>query len=39
MIATGKQHLVRDFINEAAKNLEEVRSYNGKKIKKIEPNK
>jgi GDPmannose 4,6-dehydratase len=48
VIATGKQHSVRDFINEAAKNLdmdiiwtgknlEEVGSYNGKNIIKIDP--
>jgi GDPmannose 4,6-dehydratase len=48
VIATGKQHSVRDFINEAAKNLdmkiewngknlEEVGSYNGKDIIKINP--
>jgi GDPmannose 4,6-dehydratase len=48
VIATGKQHSVRDFINEAAKNLdmkiewkgknlEEVGSYNGKDIIKIDP--
>ena len=48
VIATGTQHSVRDFINEAAKNLdmdiiwkgknlEEVGSYNGKDIIKIDP--
>ena len=48
VIATGTQHSVRDFINEAAKNLdmdiiwkgknlEEVGSYNGKNIIKIDP--
>jgi len=48
VIATGKQHSVRDFINEASKNLdikiewkgknlEEVGSYNGKDIIKIDP--
>ena len=48
VIATGKQHSVRDFINEAAKNLdmniewtgknlEEIGSYNGKDIIKIDP--
>jgi GDPmannose 4,6-dehydratase len=48
VIATGKQHSVRDFIDEAAKNLdmdiiwkgknlEEVGSYNGKDIIKIDP--
>ena len=48
VIATGKQHSVKDFINEAAKNLdmkiewkgknlEEVGSYNGKDIIKIDP--
>jgi len=48
VIATGKQHSVRDFINEAAKNLdmkiiwkgknlEEVGSYDGKDIIKIDP--
>jgi GDPmannose 4,6-dehydratase len=48
VIATGKQHSVRDFINEAAKNLdiriewkgknlEEVGSYNGKDIIKVDP--
>jgi GDPmannose 4,6-dehydratase len=48
VIATGKQHSVRDFINEAAKNLdmdiiwkgknlEEVGSYAGKDIIKIDP--
>jgi GDPmannose 4,6-dehydratase len=48
VIATGKQHSVRDFINEAAKNLdidiiwkgknlEETGSYNGKDIIKIDP--
>jgi GDPmannose 4,6-dehydratase len=48
VIATGKQHSVRDFINEAAKNLdmdiiwkgknlEEVASYNGKDIIKVDP--
>ena len=47
VIATGTQHSVRDFINEAAKNLdmdiiwkgknlEEVGSYNGKDIIKID---
>jgi GDPmannose 4,6-dehydratase len=47
VIATGKQHSVRDFINEAAKNLdmkiiwsgknlEEVGSYNGKDIIKVD---
>jgi GDPmannose 4,6-dehydratase len=48
VIATEKQHSVRDFINEAAKNLdmdiiwkgknlEEVGSYNGKDIIKVDP--
>jgi GDPmannose 4,6-dehydratase len=48
VIATGKQYSVRNFINEAAKNLdmkiewkgknlEEVGSYNGKDIIKIDP--
>jgi GDPmannose 4,6-dehydratase len=48
VIATGKQHSVRDFINEVAKNLdmnilwkgknlEEVGSYNGKHIIKVDP--
>ena len=48
VIATGTQHSVRDFINEVAKNLdmeiiwkgknlEEVGSYNGKDIIKIDP--
>ena len=48
VIATGTQHSVRDFIHEAAKNLdmdiiwkgknlEEVGSYNGKDIIKIDP--
>jgi GDPmannose 4,6-dehydratase len=48
VIATGKQHSVRDFVNEAAKNLdmniewkgknlEEVGSYDGKDIIKIDP--
>ena len=48
VIATGKQHSVRDFINEAAKNLdmniewkgknlEEEGSYDGKKIIKVDP--
>ncbi len=48
VIATGKQHSVRDFVNEAAKNLdmnivwkgknlEETGSYNGKDIIKIDP--
>jgi GDPmannose 4,6-dehydratase len=48
VIATGKQHSVRDFINESAKNLdmkiewkgknlEEVGSYDGKDIIKIDP--
>jgi GDPmannose 4,6-dehydratase len=48
VIATGKQYSVRDFINEAAKNLdmnivwksknlEEVGSYNGKDIIKVDP--
>jgi GDPmannose 4,6-dehydratase len=48
VIATGKQHSVRDFINEVAKNLdmnilwkgknlEEVGSYNGKDIIKVDP--
>ena len=47
VIATGKQHSVKDFINEAAKNLdmkiewkgknlEEVGSYDGKDIIKID---
>jgi GDPmannose 4,6-dehydratase len=47
VIATGKQHSVRDFINEAAKNLdmkiewkgknlEEVGSYDGKDIIKVD---
>jgi GDPmannose 4,6-dehydratase len=48
VIATGTQHSVRDFINEAAKNLdmdiiwkgknlEELGSYNGKDIIKVDP--
>jgi len=48
VIATGKQHSVRDFINEVAKNidmniewkgknLEEVGSYNGEDIIKVDP--
>jgi GDPmannose 4,6-dehydratase len=48
VIATSKQHSVRDFINEAAKNLdmkiewkgknlEETGSYDGKDIIKIDP--
>ena len=48
VIATGTQHSVRDFINEAAKNLdmdiiwkgknlEEVGFYNGKDIIKVDP--
>jgi len=48
VIATGKQHSVRDFINEVAKNLdmnilwkgknlEEVGFYNGKDIIKVDP--
>jgi GDPmannose 4,6-dehydratase len=48
VIATGKQHSVRDFVNEAAKNLdmeiiwkgknlEEVGSYNEKDIIKVDP--
>jgi GDPmannose 4,6-dehydratase len=48
VIATGKQHSVRDFINESSKNLDmkidwrgkdlqEVGSYNGKDIIKIDP--
>jgi GDPmannose 4,6-dehydratase len=48
VIATGKQHSVRDFINEAAKNLdmkiewkgknlEEVGFYAGKDIIKVDP--
>jgi GDPmannose 4,6-dehydratase len=48
VIATGKQHSVKDFINEAAKNLdmkiiwkgknlEEVGSYDGKDIVKVDP--
>ena len=48
VIATGEQHSVRDFINEASKNLdmnilwkgknlEEIGSYNGKDIIKIDP--
>jgi GDPmannose 4,6-dehydratase len=48
VIATGKHHSVRDFINEASKNLdmniewrgknlEEVGSYNGKEIIKVDP--
>jgi GDPmannose 4,6-dehydratase len=48
VIATGKQHSVRDFINEVAKNLdmnilwkgknlEEVGSYKGKDIIKVDP--
>jgi GDPmannose 4,6-dehydratase len=48
VIATGEQHSVRDFINEAAKNLDmkikwkgknldEVGSLNGKDIIKIDP--
>jgi GDPmannose 4,6-dehydratase len=48
VIATGKQHSVRDFINEAAKNLDikidwrgkdlnEVGFYQGKEIIKVDP--
>jgi GDPmannose 4,6-dehydratase len=48
VIATGKQHSVRDFINEAAKNLdmdiiwsgknlEEMGSYDGKDIIRVDP--
>ena len=48
VIATGKQHSVRDFINEAAKNLdmdiiwkgknlEEIGFYEGKDIIKVDP--
>ena len=48
VIATGKQYSVRDFINEACKNLDikvdwrgkdldEVGSYNGKDIIKVDP--
>ena len=48
VIATGKQYSVRDFVNEASKNLdmqiewrgknlEEVGSYDGKDIIKIDP--
>jgi GDPmannose 4,6-dehydratase len=48
VIATGKQHSVKDFINEAAKNLdmkiewkgknlEEVGFYDGKNIIKVDP--
>jgi GDPmannose 4,6-dehydratase len=48
VIATGQQHSVRDFVNEASKNLDikiewkgknldEVGSYNGKDIIKIDP--
>jgi len=48
VIATGKQYSVRDFINESSKNLDmkidwrgkdlqEVGSYNGKDIIKIDP--
>jgi GDPmannose 4,6-dehydratase len=48
VIATGKQYSVRDFINEAAKNLDmeinwsgkgldEVGSFNGQEIIKIDP--
>jgi GDPmannose 4,6-dehydratase len=48
VIATGKQHSVKDFINEAAKNLdmkiiwkgknlEEVGSHDGKDIIKVDP--
>ena len=48
VIATGKQHSVRDFINEASKNLDmkiewrgqnldEVGFFNGKDIIKINP--
>ena len=48
VIATGKQHSVRDFINEGAKNLdmkiewrghgvEEVGSFNDEDIIKIDP--
>ena len=48
VIATGKQHSVRDFINEAAKNLDmkiewsgknlkEIGSYNGTNIIKVDP--
>jgi GDPmannose 4,6-dehydratase len=48
VIATGKQHSVKDFINETAKNLdmkiewkgknlEEIGLYNGEKIIKIDP--
>ena len=47
VISTGKQHSVKDFINEAAKNLdmkiewkgknlEEVGSYDGKDIIKVD---
>ena len=49
VIATGKQYSVRDFINEASKNLDmkiewngkgqdEVGSFNGKNIIKVDPN-
>jgi GDPmannose 4,6-dehydratase len=48
IIATGKQYSVKEFINEASKNLdmkikwsgkgkEEVGSYNGKNIIKVDP--
>jgi GDPmannose 4,6-dehydratase len=48
VIATGKQHSVRDFINEAAKNLDikidwrgkdlnEIGFYKGKEIIKVDP--
>jgi len=48
VIATGKQYFVRDFINEAAKNLDmeiswsgkgldEVGSFNGQEIIKVDP--
>ena len=48
VIATGKQYSVRDFINLASKNLDmkidwrgknldEVGSYNGKDIIKVDP--
>jgi len=48
VIATGKQYSVRDFINEAAKNLDmeinwsgkgldEIGSFNGQDIIKVDP--
>ena len=35
VIATGKQHSVRDFINEAAKNLDMKIEWNGKGINEV----